>query len=63
MAARAAYVYRKCPFCSRSLAVAGLAQYNHLAGHWRRTFGHGGGIPSRVYEIERVLRATSRKIA
>lgn len=52
---KAAYAWRKCRFCHRNLSVAGLAQYNHLAGHYRRTFNLKT-VPSSTLELEKRLR-------
>lgn len=52
---KAAYAWTKCRFCGRTLSVAGLAQYSHLAGHYRRTFNLKN-VPSSTLELERRLR-------
>ena len=55
---KAAYAWRECRFCGRNLAVAGLAQYNHLAGHYRRTF-KGRPVPNTTLLLERALRTAA----
>ena len=53
---RAAYAYRRCRHCGRSISVAGLAQYNHLAAHYRRVFRGKRPLPRTTQEIEQSLR-------
>ena len=54
---RAAYAQTRCFFCGRVISVAGLAQYNHLAGHFRRTFKREP--PHSTLKIRQSLRTAT----